>query len=106
MSDDPGFQLHPAAAQDIAEIWQFIADDNVAAAGHFREEILEAIRSLAKFPRQGHKRLDLTSRPLRFQTVRDYLIVYASEEKPLIILAVIHGRRSPRIMAAMLRDRK
>jgi plasmid stabilization system protein ParE len=106
MTDDQGFELHPGAAQDIAEIWQFIADDNPAAAGRFREDILDTIRKLVKFPRQGHKRSDLTSRPLRFQTIRDYLIAYAPDEKPLVVIAVIHGRRNPRIMAAMLRGRE
>ncbi len=103
---DPRFYLHPGAAQDITEIWQFIATDNPAAASQFREEILEAIRKLVDFPRQGHKRPDLTARPLRFQIVRDYLIAYAPDETPLVVLAVIHGRRNPRIMAATLRDRK
>jgi len=31
MKSDQGFELHPGAAQDITEIWQFIADDNPAA---------------------------------------------------------------------------
>lgn len=106
MTDDQGFELHPGAAQDITEIWQFIADDNPAAATGFREDILEAIRKLVIFPHQGHKRSDLTSRPLRFQSIRDYLIAYAPDEKPLVVIAVIHGRRNPRIMAAILRGRE
>jgi plasmid stabilization system protein ParE len=53
----------------------------------------------------GHKRPDLTSRPLRFTVVREYLIAYAPEEKPLWVVAVMHGRRSPRVMAAILRGR-
>lgn len=106
MTDVRGFALHPGAADDIAEIWQFIANDNPAPASNFREEILEAIRKLVKFPRTGHKRSDLSARPLRFQAVRDYLIVYAPDEKPLIVLAVIHGRRNPLIVAAALRARK
>jgi plasmid stabilization system protein ParE len=106
MSETPKFQLHPAAAEDVTEIWQFIADDDPVAAGHFREEILEAIRKLVKFPHMGHKRPDLSSRPLRFHVVRDYLIAYAPDEKPLLVVAVIYGRRNPRIMAAALRARK
>lgn len=54
----------------------------------------------------AHKRSDLASRPLRFQTIRDHLIAYAPDEKPLIVIAVIHGRRNPRIMVAMLRGRE
>lgn len=84
----------------------FIATDNPVAAGNFREEILEAIRNLVKFPHSGHIRTDLTARPLRFQVVRDYLIAYTPDEKPLTVLAVIHGRRNPRIIAATLRSRK
>jgi hypothetical protein len=38
--------------------------------------------------------------------VREYLIAYAPDEKPLWIVAVMHGRRSPRAMAAILRGRE
>jgi len=53
----------------------------------------------------GHIRADLTSRPLRFHTVRDYLIAYAPEEKPLVVIAILHGRRNPRVIATLLRER-
>jgi toxin ParE1/3/4 len=99
------FELHPGAANDITEIWEFIAKDNPAAVTRVREHILEAIRELAAFPKQGHRRLDLTSESLRFQVIRDYLIAYAPDEKPLVVVAVIHGRRSPRVIAATLRGR-
>jgi len=58
-------------------------------------EILAAIRALVPFPNVGHNRPDLTSRPLRFISVREYLIAYAPDEKPLWVVAVMHGRRSP-----------
>lgn len=100
-----GFQLHPGAADDIAEIWLFIAQDNLRAAVRFREDILGTIRSLTAFPHQGYKRPDLTGRPLRFQPIREYLIAYAPDEKPLLMVAVIHGRRNPRVLA-VLRSRE
>jgi plasmid stabilization system protein ParE len=105
MSEGQGFDLHPLAAQDITDIWEFIAEDNPLAARRVREDILDAIRALVPFPHQGHRRPDLTSRPLRFKTVRDYLIAYAPDEHPLLVTAVLHGRRSPRVMAAILRTR-
>jgi hypothetical protein len=43
---------------------------------------------------------------LRFQTIHDYLIAYAPGEKPLVVVAVLHGRRNPRVLAAILRGRK
>ncbi len=106
MTAEQDFRLHPLAAQDITEIWESIAEDNPLAAGRVREEILTRIRAVVPFPNQGHKRPDLTSRPLRFVLVREYLIAYAPEEKPLWVVAVIHGRRSPRVMAAILRGRE
>ncbi len=106
MTADKGFQLHPGAALDITEIWEFIAEGNLRAAGRVREEILDAIRRLVAFPNQGHLRTDLASQPLRFQPIRDYLIVYAPDERPLVVIAVLHGRRNPRILAAILRERK
>jgi antitoxin ParD1/3/4/toxin ParE1/3/4 len=101
-----GFRLHPEAAQDITEIWEYIANDSPHAARRVRESILEAIRNLVPFPHTGHRRPDLTSRPLRFICVRDYLIAYAPDERPLWVIAVMHGHRSPRVMAAILRGRE
>jgi antitoxin ParD1/3/4/toxin ParE1/3/4 len=106
MSEESGFVLHPLAAQDITDIWEFIAEQNPQAARRVREDILAAIRALVPFPHQGHQRPDLTSRPLRFTTVREYLIAYAPDEHPLLVLAVLHGRRNPRVMAAILRARE
>ena len=81
MNGEPGFALHPLAAQDITEIWEYIAADNPLAAGRVRQDIHKAIRGLITFPERGHTRTDLTSRPLRFIRVRQYLIAYAPDKK-------------------------
>jgi toxin ParE1/3/4 len=101
----PGFVLHPAAYSDLDEIWEYIATDNLDAADRVLEEIYQTVRSLVAFPRHGHTRPDLTTKPLRFHSVRDYVIAYAADEDPLIVIAVLHGRRSPRVIAAILRER-
>jgi len=100
------FQFHPEARLDLEELWEFIRADNLDAADRMVGEILAAIEALVPFPSRGHRRPDLTSRPLRFIRVRDYLIAYAPDEKPLCVVAVMHGRRNPRIMAAILRSRQ
>jgi len=100
-----GFVLHPEAYADLDEIWEFIAADNLDAADRVRDEIYRAIRSLVSFPHQGHIRPDLTSRPLRFHTVREYVIAYTPDDKPLAVVAVLHGRRNPRVLAAILSRR-
>ncbi|MFZ0535249.1 MAG: type II toxin-antitoxin system RelE/ParE family toxin [Candidatus Sulfotelmatobacter sp.] len=100
-----GFVLHPEANTDIEEIWEHIAADNLDAADRTLEEIYEAIQILAAFPYTGRARPDLTARSLRFQSLRDYVIAYAPDEKPVVIIAVLHGRRNPRVIAALLGGR-
>ena len=101
-----GYDFHPEARFDLDEIWEFIRADNLDAADRMIAEVLSAIAALVPFPGQDHRRPDLTSRPLRFILVREYLIAYAPEEKPLWVVAVMHGRRSPRVMASILRGRE
>jgi plasmid stabilization system protein ParE len=101
-----GYAFHPEASADLDEIWEFIAADNLDAADRVIEEILAAIDVLVPFPQQVHRRPDLTSGPLRFTNTREYLVAYAPDEEPLWVVAVIHGRRSPRVMAAILRGRE
>jgi plasmid stabilization system protein ParE len=64
-----GYDFHSEAALDLDEIWDFIAEDSLDAGDKVIEEILAAIDALLPFPNQGHKRPDLTSRPLRFTVV-------------------------------------
>ena len=101
-----GYAFHPEALVDLDEIWHFIAEDSVDTANRVIGDIFAAIKAVLPFPHQGHRRPDLTSGPIRFLRVHDFLIAYADEEQPLWVLAILHGRRNPRVMAAILRDRK
>jgi antitoxin ParD1/3/4/toxin ParE1/3/4 len=69
-----GYDFHPEAALDLDEIWEFIAEADLDVADRLIVDILAAHDKLLPFPNQGHKRPDLTSRPLRFTLVREYLI--------------------------------
>jgi len=101
-----GYALHPEAFADFDDIRDYIAQGSPDAADRVMSEIFDGIRALVPFPHQGHQRPDLSSRPLRFALVREYLIAYAPDEIPLWLIAVLHGRRNPRIMAAILRGRE
>jgi plasmid stabilization system protein ParE len=68
------FVLHPEAYTDIDDIWEYIAFDNLDAADRVREEMYDSIDRLVCFPHKGHRRPDLTARPLRFASVREYLM--------------------------------
>ena len=100
-----GYDFHPEAELDLDRIWDFVAEDSLDAADRVVADLVGRIDALVPFPHQRHRRPDLTSRPLRFIVVYEYLIAYAPDEKPLWVVAVMHGRRNPRVMAAILRAR-
>jgi plasmid stabilization system protein ParE len=100
------FQLHPEAKVDLKEIHAYIASRSPDAARNVILAIRESIRALVPFPQQGHRRPDLTGRPLRFISVFDYLIAYSPHESPLWVVAILRGDRDPRVIAAILRSRE
>lgn len=100
------YALHPEAFADLEEIRQHIARDNAVAADRIIAEIFETFETISSFPDAGHLRPGLTAHPLRFQVVREYLVAYAPAKTPVWIVAVVHGRRSPRLMASILRGRR
>ena len=100
-----GFWFHPSAYDDLQEIWEYIAADNLDAADRVVNEIYHALELLALSPHRGHRRPALTSKPLRFILVRDFLIAYVPDETPVWVVAILHGRRNPRVLAAVLRGR-
>src|ERR1700722_19276234 len=101
-----GYTLHSEAFDDIDQIRAYIAEDDPDAADRVVTAIFDHIRALVQLPHQGYRRPNLTSRPLRFALVYEYVIAYAPDKSPLRVLAVFHGRRSPRVIAAILRGRE
>lgn len=55
------FKLSTEAANDIREIWAYIAKDSIGAARRVRLQVLEACERLAENPRIGHSRDDITA---------------------------------------------
>jgi toxin ParE1/3/4 len=92
MSD---FLIAPAARVELEEIWDYYALElqNPDAADGIRDEIFAAFHKLAKMPGMGHIRRDLATEPLRFSSVRCYLIIYRNEKRPIEIVRVLHGAR-------------
>jgi plasmid stabilization system protein ParE len=67
-----GYDFHPQASLDLDGIWEFIAEANLDAADRVIADILAVLDKLVPFPKRGHRRPDLTSRPLRFTLVHEY----------------------------------
>lgn len=100
MNNQP-YILAPAAAMDLAEIWDFIAADSVDAADRVLEQLLGAMRMLADRPGLGHLRGDVASESVRFWRVFTYLIVYLPDTEPLQVVRVLSGYRD---LASALSD--
>lgn len=49
----------PQAAEDIAEVWDYIADDSLDAADHWVDQLDEAFRLLASQPRMAGREKSL-----------------------------------------------
>jgi len=92
-----GYELSPEALADLQEIWVYIAGDNPAAADKLEADIYQACELLARNPRLGHKRPDLTDEPVLFWPVRGrYLVIYQRATQPLKIARILHAARDLR----------
>jgi plasmid stabilization system protein ParE len=76
------FSLSPEVLQDLQDIWNFIALDNLTAADKLEDEFFEAFEMLAQHPGMGHTRADLTDRDVRFWPMGSY-VVYRARLIPL-----------------------
>ncbi len=88
------YTLTETAKQDLEEILAYIAEDNLQAAYNWLDKLYENMDKLSLQPKMGHARLDLTSHPVRFWPVGNYLIVYALDAKNYVtIVRVLNGYR-------------
>lgn len=95
------FVLTPRAKQDINQIWDYIAQDDIEAADRVLDDLESAMTKLAKSPGIGHWREDLADRRHRFFLVYSYLIVYRHEARRLEVIRVLHAARDVRNLLAL-----
>ena len=96
------YVLSRDAEQDLDDLWDYIADESVDAADRLLGQLFEAFEELAQFPSMGHTRKDLTSFPVLFWPVGNYLVIYRGTRSPIEIVALVHGKRD---VPAFLRRR-
>lgn len=87
------YVLSVGAELDLGEIWEYIADDRIAAADRWIEKLFDAFEALAEAPGIGHKREDLTAYPILFWPVGAYLVLYRVAARRIEIVAVTQGSR-------------
>jgi len=98
------FILTPRAKQDVNDIWDYIANDNIEAADRVLDALDNAMIRLATNPGIGHWRDELTDKRHRFLLVYSYLIVYRHATKPLQIIRVLHAARDVLSMLGPAQD--
>jgi toxin ParE1/3/4 len=93
--------IAPRARRDLVAAIRWIRNDNPLAARALRDAVAKAAERIGTYPRIGVVRLDLTSGPYRFVVLTGfpYLIVYAEDHDPPLIVRVVHGARDlPRLL--------
>ena len=69
------YKLSPEALQDLREIWEFIAEDNIDAADSIQADLFAAFDGLVAMPHKGHQRHDLIDLAVLCWPVRSYLVI-------------------------------
>lgn len=71
----------------------YIAADSTAYAAAVVKKILEATRSLSRFPFSGRSVPEFGEENIREKLVYSYRIIYRLQNETITIAAVIHGKR-------------
>jgi len=87
------YVLGKDAELDLDEIWEYIASDSIDAADRWLNKLFDAFEVIARNPRIGHHRKDLTSLPVLFWAVENYLIIYRCNDGEVQIIALTQGSR-------------
>jgi toxin ParE1/3/4 len=93
--------LSPRARRDLAGAMRWIAEDNPIAAQGLVEAVAKAAARIGTHPQIGAVRPDLTTGPYRFVILTGYryVIAYAPNRDPPLILRILHTSRDlPRVL--------
>lgn len=88
----PQLTRRPLAETDILEIWDYIADDSLAAADRWVDHLDEQFRVLATQPMMGRARDELAPGVRSFPFGR-YVVFYVPLADGIDVVRVLHGAR-------------
>jgi len=80
-------------AEDLESIAEYIARGSEFYARAVVSKILEISRNIQDFPLIGRVVPEIGNERIRERFVYSYRLVYRIEEKRILIVAVIHGKR-------------
>ena len=82
----------PRAAEDIEEIWDYIAGDNLHAADRWLDQLDRQFQLLAEHPLLGRAREELAAGIRSFPFGR-YVIFYSQVDGGIDVVRVLHSAR-------------
>lgn len=82
----------PEADADLRDIWHHVAMDNPRAADALLGKLADAVWPLADYPEFGRARPELAP-GLRPLPVGSYVIYYKVDDRGVLLVRVLHGRR-------------
>lgn len=88
----PVIVKRPLALLDVAEIWDYIADDSEARANAFINTIDQKFKNLSEAPHMGRSRDEL-GEGMRSFPVSRYIIFYRPLPDGVDIVRVLHSAR-------------
>ena len=88
----PRATRRPLAEADILEIWDYIADDNSAAADRWVDQLDDQVRLLATQPMMGRLRNELAP-GVRSYPYGRYVVFYVPLDDGIDVVRVLHGAR-------------
>ena len=83
----------PEAIEDVEEIVRYIKKDSPQYAQAVADDIIAASRSLGQFALRGRKVPELKDNACRELFIYSYRLIYRVQDRTILIIAVIHGRR-------------
>src|SRR5438105_14962050 len=92
MKENHLYRTTRLAETDLLEIWQFIADRNLAAANRLNDALADVFILLGREPLLGE--IFDHGRPFLRRFVHDnYVVYYNPSTEPITIVRVLHGAR-------------
>lgn len=90
----PRYKLATPAKLDLVEVLEYLLEQaGGRVALKIERDLRLAFRTIAANPGLGHKRQDITPKPLLFSTAGSYVICYRVEADVVVFVAILHGSR-------------
>jgi len=86
-------RVRPLAEDDLANVWAYIATDDVDMADQFIDLLTSKFDMIANQPGIGKACPELAE-DLRRNVVGNYLIFYSPDKNGIVIERVLHGARN------------